>query len=252
MQKSRIFGSLTLSKLFIVLCAIFTFSINNASAATCSTTAGVCASWVSNLDYTTTNCNTTTTKCVSNGTNFVQITYCASCKSGYTLSTISATINGCDSTTYNVCQYDSGDSTVTSCTSNSDCPSLSGGEFTTVATGYRAKYGKGICNTSTKKCRYGYYYQCDEGYYKTSLLTAVSCTDIINVSTGAIGFNNCAGCSRCAEFTGDGDSSNAYYGTSAAGSTMASNCYIPADEEFSDTTGTWSFSDDCHTGLTLN
>ncbi|MBP3398109.1 MAG: hypothetical protein J6K82_04215 [Alphaproteobacteria bacterium] len=254
MQKSRIFGSLTLSKLFIVLCAIFTFSTNNASGATaCTFVSSVCAGSVQVYNYAM-NCATTTNVCYSGGDYTFQIRQCATCSSGYTLGTVSTTMAGCNNVSYKVCtRPDTG----TSCTSDSNCTSISPTEagWRIASDGYQYQYGKGTCNTSTKKCQYGYYFRCDVGYYKTNPLAAypVSCIkQITNISTGEFSFVNCSGCSRCDEFTGDGDSSNAYYGTSAAGSTMASNCYIPADEEFSDTTGTWSFTDDCYNGLILN
>ena len=245
MQKSRIFGSLTLSKLFIVLCAIFTFSINNASGATCTWVECYDAPSFTEYDYSGQGCSTKRERCTTAGTSSIKLTDCTACQSGYTASTTTTTISGC-SVSYTTCDY--GGLITTSCTSDSDCKSLDGGVFTTVKPGYRAKFGKGICNSDTKICSIGYWYQCDVGYYKSSPLVGspITCEVMKNINDDSVTFNNCSGCSRCPEFTGDGDSSNEYYGTSDAGTTYARECYVPSGEVFSDTTGKWSFTNDCH------
>ena len=225
MQKSRIFGSLTLSKLFIVLCAIFTFSTNNASGVACTWVVCYDGASFTEYDYSGSGCSTKRERCADS----IKLTDCTACKSGYSASTTTTTISGC-SISYTTCVY-GGATPGTGCTDDSHCSSYTTAWQAAVTTGYQSRtYGKcsgGLCLSQTQV-------RCAAGYYGFS----ASCTT-----------SSCTGCSRCDEFTGDGDSSNAYYGTSAAGSIRAANCYVPAGEEFSDTTGTWSFTDDCHNGL---
>lgn len=76
--------------------------------------------------------------------------------------------------------------------------------------------------TVTKKCVVA---SCDAGYYASG-------------SVFAGGSTYYTGCTRCPALNG-------VYGTTSAGMSKITDCAIPAGRNFSDSAGTWSFTQAC-------
>ena len=219
MQKSRIFGSLTLSKLFIVLCAIFTFSTNNASAAICSATPGTALQGTPIIG--------SIVGCSSYGTYLFGSTYfysCSACTNGSAPLTATVTATNCDNTTTRgYCSV----GTISNCTSDSDCSSGTT-SWAAKTTGYQSRsYGKCVnSNCSTVE-----QVRCAAGYYGAS----PTCT------TG--GMISCNGCTRCPNDTIDNTSVQT---TSDAGTEVADCCYVGTSTTISDTSGSYKYTSKCY------
>ena len=100
------------------------------------------------------------------------------------------------------------------------CPDCESSDWAASGTeGYEVSIDA-ICQVRTGFCDKTYSYRCASGYYGSSL-------------------DGVSGCTRC-------PSSGGIYGSSAAGSTEITACYIPANTQLSDTTGTFIYSDDCY------
>lgn len=220
--------------IFTVAVLLLTFASAPAFAvkATCnkSITQGICYS----LDYTFTkvtasNCATTSHFCWGSK----DVTECASCNSGYTLTYVSLTDSTycTNSITYKTCNKTvvGGNGCGTACLL---CrPAI--GSWTNVSgyTGY-LQQSTTKCDESTNcECVRDYEYKCAAGYYGAS----PSCTTITNVGT------SCSGCSECPDVPGKVDWVDESYSiTSAAGSTIVTQCYIDgtaSDHYIADQTG---------------
>lgn len=160
------------------------------------------------------------------------VTSCTSCKSGYELSELPLSSTQCSNTyQYNTCIASGGgegDGCGTSCMG---CLSLSMWTNVSGNTGYQQQQ-TAQCDESTDcKCVRGYEYRCSAGYYGFR----PSCTTIVNVGT------NCSGCSECPDVPGKVDWVDESYSiTSAAGSTLVTQCYIDgtaSDHYIADETG---------------
>ncbi|MBQ8293850.1 MAG: hypothetical protein IJX89_00490 [Alphaproteobacteria bacterium] len=133
-------------------------------------------------------------------------TDCNTCASGYTRSTETITISSTESYTIGTCTRTL--SPIEPITPT--CPDLCPENTWT-------DYG----NTQQIRCNDELIipaceYQCRAGYYGDGTT-----------------------CTRC-------PSSGGVYGTSAAGSTAITSCYIPANSSMSDTTGTYTFTSNCY------
>ena len=138
------------------------------------------------------------------------ISTCTKCKSGYNIKHITATYSagGC---TY---EYDTCERACTGC---SNCASDS--DWSAGNTGYQKKTTR-TCSCNT--CNEITTYRCAPGYYGTST-------------------NGTSGCTIC-------PTANSMTGTSAAGSTSQTSCYIPSDTSNNDSAGIFTFTENCYYG----
>ncbi len=141
-------------------------------------------------------------------TTYVPWYDCNTCQSGYTRKSTTAQMGGCGNARYYYCEEN-----CTGCTNCTSDTSWSAGN-----TGYEKKVSR-TCNCNT--CSASTSYRCASGYYGSST-------------------NGISGCTRC-------PSSGGVYGTSAAGSTAITDCYIPAgDISWTDDTGTYVCGEDSY------
>ncbi len=111
--------------------------------------------------------------------------------------------------TIGVCEDDSGCTGCTNCTSDVN--------WAAGNTGYQFKVSRSCdCNTCIESTAY----RCASGYYGTST-------------------NGTSGCSQC-------PSSGGINGMSDAGSTEITSCYLPSGTTGSDSTGSWTYTDNCY------
>lgn len=89
--------------------------------------------------------------------------------------------------------------------------------WSTIRSGYQRKIARRCSNNI---CVETNTYRCASGYYGTST-------------------NGTSGCNRCPLYNG-------YYGSSNAGTTSISGCYQPANRSFSDTSGTFVYTQNCY------
>ena len=99
----------------------------------------------------------------------------------------------------------------TKCAGCTNC--VSDSNFSSYSTGYQRKATR-TCDCET--CRTTYSYRCAAGYYGSSS-------------------NGTSGCSPCPSG-----------GTSSAGTTSATGCYIPSGTTGSDATGTYKYTSNCY------
>lgn len=145
--------------------------------------------------------------------------------------------------------YDSSctDTTCTSCTtttttSTTHVVTITDRTFETVCTGTTNVTASGTCTTTSIA------YICEEGYYGTPTGRLDTCTACPSNATCGGGstfscnkgyYKNGSLCSRC-------PASGGVYGTtSGTGATAITECYIPADSTFSDSTGSGTYNGDC-------
>lgn len=177
-------------------------------------------------------CSTYTTKCFKQNNASVYLRYkdCNTCKSNATKTTqglsdalgYSEVCTGVTTVTRNVCDC------------GTQCDSIYCNmwwtSWSTVKTGYQERT-KSACSPSTN-CKCSVIesdWRCDAGYYGTAKYDLVA--------SGGYGYS---GCTRC-------PSSGGVYGTSAAGSTEKTSCYIPAgDISWTDSTGTYVCGEDSY------
>ena len=79
------------------------------------------------------------------------------------------------------------------------------------------------------------YSSCNAGYGYNSIMQSCTVCRVGYYSSGGT-----TACTRC-------PSSGGVYGTTdSTGSTAITDCFIPADTDMTDTTGTYHFADDCY------
>ncbi|MBQ8293892.1 MAG: hypothetical protein IJX89_00710 [Alphaproteobacteria bacterium] len=149
-------------------------------------------------------------QCWSNGTDYATWYTCNSCEVGYTRTQTSATFR-CGSSsstmTYYYCKQD--------CNGCTDC--TSDAYWSAGNTGYQKKVTR-TCDCNT--CYSSTSYRCAAGYYGSST-------------------NGTSGCTIC-------PSDNSMTGTSAAGSTSITSCYIVVGDQMEDSTGTYEYTSNCY------
>ncbi|MBE6456370.1 MAG: hypothetical protein E7008_00270 [Alphaproteobacteria bacterium] len=228
-----------------ILIPIFLFApmvANAATTAVCvSTTCPSSSSTATIYDLPDPGCGTYTTKCLRRqvGTSgltsdYVYLRYkdCTACKSAATMVTQNI------STGTNLIRYQQACGETTSMTTRNECSCgtqcdsayclIMWTPWSTVKTGYQERT-KSACNASTN-CACAVVereVRCAAGYYGTASYGMLA--------DGTYGYS---GCSRC-------PSSGGVYGTSVAGSTAITSCYIPAgDISWTDNTGTYVCGED--------
>lgn len=215
---------------------ITTFSIFVIGAATSSFAASYCSPtvtqsrcWNSTQTFTGSNCAATSHFCWGG----YDVTSCTSCKSGYKLSEIPLSSTQCTNTyQYNTCMPSGGGcgTACDSCISSLIWSNVSGN------TGYQRRAIR-TCNEDTNcKCITNYEYRCSAGYYGAS----PSCITLIGAGT------ECSGCSQCPDVPDKVDWVDESYSiTSAAGSTLVTQCYIDGtatDHYIADETGHYTIA----------
>ena len=97
--------------------------------------------------------------------------------------------------------------------------------------------GYGWRTRSNASCGTDIEYRCAAGWYRTNSGTAPSCAPV----------PYCSGCTQCPDINAsNGWSPNTIYGTSAAGATAITGCYIPSGTTgISDETGTFTADNNC-------
>ena len=132
---------------------------------------------------------------------------CTSCKSGYTRKEDTVRLSTGGTSKYYYCEQN--------CTGCSNCTSDS--DWSAGNTGYQKKTTR-TCSCNT--CNEITTYRCAPGYYGTST-------------------NGTSGCTIC-------PTANSMTGTSAAGSTSQTSCYIPSDTSNNDSAGIFTFTENCY------
>ena len=131
---------------------------------------------------------------------------CTSCDAGCELTQQAASVPGCSNEISFNVCRKSCDGTCSDCTTSA---------WTAGNTGYQ-KRTYASCNTATCVCTKRTQYRCAAGYYGTSS-------------------NGTSGCSRCP--------SN---GSSTAGATAITSCYLPSGTTGSDSTGSYTYTANCY------
>ena len=131
---------------------------------------------------------------------------CTSCDAGYELTQQAASVPGCSNEISFNVCRKSCDGTCSDCTTSA---------WTAGNTGYQ-KRTYASCNTATCVCTKRTQYRCAAGYYGTSS-------------------NGTSGCTRCP--------SN---GSSTAGATAITSCYLPSGTTGSDSTGSYTYTSNCY------
>lgn len=210
--------------IFTVAVLLLTFASAPAVAASyCNPLVGRCFN--PTQTFTGSNCAATSQFCWGS----YDVTSCTSCKSGYKLSELPLSSTQCSNTyQYNTCLPDTGGGCGTACDS---CISSLIWSNVSGNTGYQRRAIR-TCNEDTNcKCITNYDYRCSAGYYGAS----PSCITLVNVGT------DCSGCSQCPDVPGKVDWVDESYSiTSAAGSTIVTQCYIDGtatDHYIADETG---------------
>ncbi len=190
------------------------------------------------------NCATKTSSCANNDS--VRWESCTTCNTGYDRTARTITPTGCsNSFTYYTCTRDlgggddgddggeegggggnEGGGDVTFCDGTCEnCSTLMNNRWIIIVdnTGYQ-QMTNNSCNTATCVCSTTTQYRCNAGYYGTAQHF----------------LGRYSGCTQC-------PSSGGVAGSSTAGDNATiTKCYIPTTASFSDTTGTWSYSEPCY------
>lgn len=199
--------------IFTVAVLLLTFASAPAVAASyCNPILNVCQDDGDFTEVFGSNCATTTNICWGG----YDITSCKSCRSGYKLSSATLSSTQCTNTyQYNTCVPNTG--TGGGCGTACDNCFATGWRNVNENIGYQQRQ-TAQCDESTNcKCIRGYEYRCSAGYYGAS----PSCMTLIGAGT------QCSGCSQCPDVPDKVDWVDESYSiTSAAGSTLVTQCYI--------------------------
>ena len=170
------------------------------------------------------------------------IKWCTECVSGYKLEQHIAQVEGCSNspTVYSCVKESSGGGTEPepdcdgTCDGCSTHPLLSY-ENLTADPGY-AMATASVCNTETCMCVPTWYFSCADGYYGTA-----SCNNFANLD----GTRNCTGCTKCPTLDGV-DAFTQLFSFVAPGGSSITDCFIKANIELNDSTGTYVFESKCN------
>lgn len=167
---------------------------------------------------------------------------CSSCVSGYKLEAHTFQPDGCSNsrTVYSCVKESSGGGTDPEPECDGTCdgcsvrPHLSY-ENLTADPGY-AMANPQVCNTETCMCEPTWHFSCADGYYGTA-----SC----NSFTDLEGNRNCTGCTKCPTLDGV-DAFTQLFSFVAPGGSSITDCFIKANIELNDSTGTYVFESKCN------
>ena len=152
------------------------------------------------------NCAMSTATCWGSGTDKTGVESCTTCESGYTKVSKSIILS-CGNGTVTATY----NTCLPTCTT-SNCKSDT--SWSAAGTGYQKKANRSCSDSTT--CKTTYSYRCAAGYYGSSS-------------------NGRSGCNPCPSG-----------GTSSAGTTSATGCYIPSGTTGSDSTGTYKYTSNCY------
>lgn len=170
------------------------------------------------------------------------IKWCTECSSGYKLEQHIAQVEGCSNspTVYSCVKENSGGGTDPepdcdgTCDGCSTRPILSY-ENLTADPGY-AMADPWVCNTETCMCEPTWHFSCADGYYGTA-----SCNNLPTLE----GTRNCTGCTKCPTLDGV-DAFTQLFSFVAPGGSSITDCFIKANIELNDSTGTYVFESKCN------
>ena len=170
------------------------------------------------------------------------IKWCTECSSGYKLEQHIAQVEGCSNsqTVYSCVKESSGGGTDPEPDCDGTCdgcsvrPHLSY-ENLTADPGY-AMANPQVCNTETCMCVPTWHFSCADGYYGTA-----SCNNAANLD----GTRNCTGCTKCPTLDGV-DAFTQLNPFVAPGGSSITSCFIKANIELTDSTGTYVFESKCN------
>lgn len=163
---------------------------------------------------------------------------CTSCPENYELKTITTSEGlGCTANK-RVCEYIGGTEPEPDCDGTCDgCstrPILSY-ENLTADPGY-AMADPWVCNTETCMCEPTWHFSCADGYYGTA-----SCNNLPTLE----GTRNCTGCTKCPTLDGVDAFTQRNLFVAPGGSSIT-DCFIKANIELNDSTGTYIFESNCN------
>ena len=199
-----------MKKLFIPILVLMPIGANAVAVAKICTEI-VCTS----TDVTSVGCSAADARCYQNSSTglITQIADCTECQTGYELTSTSTTC-GVLTIPYNKCQTTCAD--CTDCTSDTSWTTAEDSSGLVIISHQQKIIRTCDCGTCIETPEY----RCAAGYYGTP----TSLSD---------------GCYRC-------PSSGVVYGTSAAGSTEITSCYMPSETSMTDDSGTFQFTSDCY------
>ena len=168
---------------------------------------------------------------------------CSSCESGYKLEAHTFQPDGCSNskTVYSCVKESSGGGTDPepdcdgTCDGCSVFPTFSPYENISTDPGY-AMSTTSTCNTQTCNCENKTSFSCADGYYGTA-----SCDLFALVGSS----RNCTGCTKCPTL-GGADAFTQWFSIGAPGGSSITDCFIKANIELNDSTGTYVFESRCN------
>lgn len=183
------------------------------------------------------NCETYSTTCYGADYSKGRVN-CKSCPENYKLTTIRTSEGlGCYANK-TICEYIGGTEPEPDCDGTCDgCSThpLLSYENLTADPGY-AMATASVCNTETCMCMPAWYFSCADGYYGTA-----SCNTGVNLD----GTRNCTGCTKCPTLDGV-DAFTQWLSFVAPGGSSITDCFIKANIELNDSTGTYVFESKCN------
>ncbi|MBR1953918.1 MAG: hypothetical protein IKA25_02485 [Alphaproteobacteria bacterium] len=173
-------------------------------------------------------CSSYTTKCLYNSANGYYLKY-QSCTGGCNADyLVLESQNLSDESAYGaVCNLNFTNTTRNICTCGTQCDSCGAGImpiWSSPKTGYQSLTEFSCGLTTGCECTQSTKYRCAAGYYGTASYSQL---------------NGYRGCTRC-------PSSGGVYGTSAAGSTEITSCYMPSGKSMTDDVGTYEYTSNCY------
>lgn len=182
-------------------------------------------------------CKTTSTTCYGSG-GLMGVVNCESCPENYELKHITTSEGlGCTANK-KICEFvgtiepePDCDGTCDGCSTS---PLLSY-ENLTADPGY-AMADPWVCNTETCMCEPTWHFSCADGYYGTA-----SCNNLPTLE----GTRNCTGCTKCPTLDGVDAFTRRNLFVAPGGSSIT-DCFIKANIELNDSTGTYIFESNCN------
>ncbi len=189
--------------------------------------------WYPTADPTSTiyrNCANYEVACVYITNSVVGVSSCTSCPPGYSLiEDESAGVTACSATGNPKEDAGGGGYSAYKCTKNCQASNCSSTSWTALRTGYETRTYRSCSATGTSgTCNASTQYRCAAGYYGSSS-------------------NGTSGCNPCPEWQNvfaNSARTTKVYGTSAAGATAITGCYVVAGTYY-DTTGTFKIGSNC-------
>ncbi len=208
----------------------YAFDVSGCYSYTCSEAAVY--NWYDNRSPSGLNCNDSAVTCVHYSDAPTGVASCISCPAGYVLENVSGNIAACSETADAVANHDYGSFgsyNYNKCTRNCQTSNCASDDWRALRTGYETRTYRSCSATGTSgTCNASTQYQCAAGYWGSSS-------------------NGTSGCNPCPEWQNvfaNSARTTKVYGTSAAGATSITGCYVVAGTYY-DATGTFKTSGNC-------